>query len=69
MTGLQPASLIESQIARGEQLAGGKWKPYLKNLNGVDRSFTAICLENTANFLAGLDETVRAVNVGQVARL
>lgn len=63
-----PVTLLESLQARGETLAEGKWKNYVEGLKGTDAPFTAIVLENTAKYLASLEETSRAVNVGNFDR-
>jgi hypothetical protein len=59
---------MESKVAKGEQLAETKWSPFLDGLDGVDRANTALVLENAANFLGSIEETVRAVNVGNFDR-
>lgn len=61
------AQLLESRVARGEQLTE-RWGDYVNDLEGLDAPFTAIVLENTAQWLAAMDETVRAQNVGNFDR-
>jgi hypothetical protein len=63
-----PVSLLENLQAKGEVLSEGKWKNYVEGLKGTDRPFTAILLENTARWMASLEETSRAVNVGNFDR-
>ncbi len=62
------SSLIEERMAKGDLLANNKWKDYVEDLQGLDRSFTALMLENTANYLAQFNEVSRAVNVGNFDR-
>lgn len=61
--------------AVGERLAeSARWAPYMKDLNGIDRVWTAILLENQARHMAstrpqlsvsgGLNETTKLLNVG-----
>jgi hypothetical protein len=63
-----PKSLLEQVQAKGEMLAESKWAPYCEGLDGTDAPFTALVLENTARWLASLEETVRAQNVGNFDR-
>lgn len=63
-----PVSLLESLQAKGEQLAETKWASYVDGLRGVDAPFTAIVLENTAKWLASMDEASRTQNVGNFDR-
>lgn len=59
-----PFVMMESRVARGQQLAESKWSGQVSKLEGLDKSFTALVLENTSQWMAGMEETVRAVNVG-----
>lgn len=61
-------TLIESTRAKGEQLAESKWKEFVSDLKGHDAASTALVLENTAQWMARLDETVRTQNVGNFDR-
>jgi len=63
-----PVTLLENLQAKGEQLAESKWKNYVEGLRGTDAPFTALVLENTARYLASMDETSRATNVGNFDR-
>ncbi len=71
---------MNAHLAKGEMLAESKWSKgannYLDGLTGVDRTFTAVMLENTQKYLAGqagvpggiLHETIRATNVSNFDR-
>lgn len=63
-----PFTLIESKVADGEKLSQGKWSRFVDGLEGTDKAFTSLVLENTSQWLASLNETVRAVNVGNFDR-
>jgi hypothetical protein len=63
-----PVTLLEGLQAKGEVLAESKWANYVDGLNGTDAPFTAIMLENTAKWLASMDETSRSTNVGNFDR-
>lgn len=63
-----PVTLLESLQAKGEQLAESKWKNYVEGLKGTDAPFTAQILENTSRYIAGMEETSRATNVGNFDR-
>lgn len=69
LSGDQRFSMMEQRVAKGEYLAEKKYQRYVEGLDGVDKSFTALALENTADWLASIDETVRAVNVGNFDQL
>lgn len=61
-------AIYESRVAKGDKLAKGKWEKYVKGLNAQDAVGTALMLENTQQWMGELDETVRAVNVGNFDR-
>lgn len=64
-----PVSLLEQVRAKGEILAETKWADLVGDLGQTSSaSFTAQIMENTANELSMLDETVRAANVGNFDR-
>jgi hypothetical protein len=65
---MEISSLLEKRTAKGSVLAEGKWARMLKGLDGSVAESTALVLENTAQFMANMDETVRAVNVGNFDR-
>jgi len=54
--------------AKGEVLAESKWANTVEGLDGRDAASTALLLENAQKWMAGLDETVRAQNVGNFDR-
>lgn len=60
--------VLNERAAKGEQLALGKWSPYVEGLSGVDAAFTALIMENTAKWMGNMEETVRATNVGNFDR-
>lgn len=72
----QPLVDTPPNLAKGEALAETKWKADVDGLEGVDRTFTALMLENTQKYLSGeagvgntqLNETIRATNVGNFDR-
>lgn len=68
MNGENPTTLLENIRARGERLAESKWKEYVEDLKGSEASSTALVLENTATWMARMDETVRTQNVGNFDR-
>ena len=68
-----PLSLMESRMAEREQLAEGKWAGLVSEgdqeiANPVIRANTARVLENAAQWMSGIEETVRALNVGNFDR-
>ena len=65
---MNPFALMEQKVAKGYALAEGKWKRQVVDLKDTEASFTALVLENTAQWVAGMEETVRAVNVGNFDR-
>lgn len=62
------SALIERTMAVGETLAESKWKGMVSDLEGINAPFTAILLENTAKYLADMDETIRTQHVGNFDR-
>jgi len=66
--GDNPYATMEDVVAKGEMLAESKWAPLVKGLEGLDKAHTAVLLENTARWVNSIDETTRAVNVGNFDR-
>lgn len=66
--GDNPYATMEDTVAKGEMLAESKWAPLVKGLEGLDRAHTAVLLENTSRWVNSIDETTRAVNVGNFDR-
>jgi hypothetical protein len=63
-----PEKLFESKVAKGEYLAKGKWSRFVQGLDESKLIGTALMLENMAQHMGQMDETVRAVNVGNFDR-
>lgn len=63
-----PYVIMEQRIAKGQKLAETKWRNSVRSLRDIDQAFTSLVLENTSQWIAGIDETVRAVNVGNFDR-
>lgn len=64
-------NLYESMLeleSKGEVLAESKWSDQVAGLDGRNASTTAIIMENTKKWMARMDETVRAQNVGNFDR-
>ena len=57
-------TLYERMLDTGRKLADKKWVRYCEGLEGVDRAFTAVLLENTEKFIGRMDETTRILNIG-----
>lgn len=58
--------MLEQVIAVGDQLSESRmWKPFVEDIeNDFNRRATAIVLENTRRFIEGLDETTKAISIG-----
>ena len=59
-------SMLEQVGRLGDNLAESRmWKPFVEDIeNNFQRRATAIVLENTRRFLEGLDETTKAISIG-----
>lgn len=59
-------SMLEQVQRLGDTLSESRqWKPFVEDIeNDFQRRATAIVLENTRKFLEGLDETTKAISIG-----
>lgn len=58
--------MLEQVQNLGDHLSESRlWKPFVEDIeNDFQRRATSICLENTRRFLEGLDETTKAISIG-----
>ena len=61
---IEQLSMYERQVEDGHKLSTGKWANYCEGLEGVDKAFTAVLLENTAKYINRFDETTRVTQIG-----
>lgn len=62
----QGEQMLEQVNRMGDQLAESRlWKPFVEDIdNSFQRRATAIVLENTKRYMEGLDETLKAISIG-----
>lgn len=54
----------------GESLAASpRWRRYCEGLDGLDRAFAAILLENELKYLKQLPEAVKTLQIGNFDRM
>lgn len=65
-TGMGGETMLEQVRRLGDGLAESRlWKPFVEDIgNDFQRRATAIVLENTRRYLEGLDETTKAISIG-----
>lgn len=65
-TGMAGDMMLEQVQRLGDNLAESRmWKPFVEDIqNDFQRRSTAIVLENTRRFLENLDETTKAISIG-----
>ena len=64
--GMNGELMLEQVRRLGDNLSESRlWKPFVEDIgNDFQRRATAIVLENTRRFLEGLDETTKAISIG-----
>ena len=64
--GMHGEMMLEQVGRMGDQLSESRmWKPFVEDIgNDFQRRATAIVLENTRRYLEGLDETTKAISIG-----